>query len=60
VGRNQEPHSCQARAVGCSRLQEARAARRKWWGTIVSRRATRVVPRGCRVGGGDGDTAADC
>jgi hypothetical protein len=44
------------------------AARRERWGTTVSRRlaaarrerrAARVVPRGCRVGGGDGDTAAD-
>jgi hypothetical protein len=38
------------------------AARRKRWGTTVSThewRAGRVVPRGCRVGGGDGDTAAD-
>jgi hypothetical protein len=36
------------------------AARRERWGTTVSRRVARVVPRGCRVGGGDGDTATDC
>jgi hypothetical protein len=35
------------------------AARRERWGTTVSKRAARVVPRGCRVGGGDGDTATD-
>jgi hypothetical protein len=43
-------------------------ARRERWGTTVSRRlaaarrewrAARVVPRACRVVGGDGDTAAD-
>jgi hypothetical protein len=35
------------------------AARCERWGTTVSRRAARVIPRGCRVGGGDGDTPAD-
>jgi hypothetical protein len=36
------------------------AARRERWGAAVSRRVARVVPRGCRVGGGDADTVADC
>jgi hypothetical protein len=36
------------------------AARRKLWGATVSRRVARVVPRGCRVGSGDDDIAADC
>ena len=36
------------------------AARRERWGAAVSRRVARVVPRGCRVGGGDGDTVVDC
>jgi hypothetical protein len=31
------------------------AARRERWGITVFRRAARVVPRGCRVGGGNGD-----
>jgi hypothetical protein len=35
------------------------ATRREWWGTADSRRAISMVPRSCRVGGGDGDTAAD-
>jgi hypothetical protein len=44
------------------------AAWHEWWCTTVSRRlatgrherrAARVVPRGCRVDGGGGDTAAD-
>jgi hypothetical protein len=44
------------------------AAWHERWGTAVSRRlaasrrerrAARVVPRGCRVDGGGGDTAAD-
>jgi hypothetical protein len=32
------------------------AARRERWGATISRRVARVVPRGCKVGGGDGDT----
>jgi hypothetical protein len=36
------------------------AAMRKRWGAAISRRAARVVPRGCRVGSGDGDTTAGC
>jgi hypothetical protein len=43
-------------AAVCRRLA---AARRERWDTTVSRRAVRVVPRGCRVGDGDGDTRAD-
>jgi hypothetical protein len=35
------------------------AASRERWGTTVSRRAASVIPRGCRVGSGDGDTTSD-
>jgi hypothetical protein len=30
------------------------AARRERWGATISKRVNRVVPRGCRVNGGDG------
>jgi hypothetical protein len=36
------------------------ASRRERWGAAISRRVAWVVPRGCRVGGGDGDTTTDC
>jgi hypothetical protein len=36
------------------------ATRRERWGAAVSRRVARVVPRGCRVDDGNGDTADDC
>jgi hypothetical protein len=35
-------------------------ARRERWGAAVSRRVPKVVPRGCRVSGGDGNTAGHC
>jgi hypothetical protein len=34
-------------------------ARRERWGTTVSGKAARVIPQGCRVGGGNGYTTTD-
>jgi hypothetical protein len=49
-----------ARSERWDAARRVAAARRERWGAAVSRRVARVVPRGCRVGGGDADTVADC